>query len=139
MTDIALTLNINAVQLARLTGMTITTIQSKREDINEKFSQFFLDKDGRLILTEHVELLSQAVKEACREDDKEDRIRRLSYLFITRGLEKKHDKEFITKFKDAFVTELSNRDDWLKPDGSYNYGLLNKVYNKIYMDFINSV
>lgn len=138
MADIVLTLNIKAIELARLTGMTVTTVLSKKEEINDYFTKFFLD-NGRLVLTEHAELLSQAVKEACREEDKEDRIRRLSQLFITRGLEGRHDKEFIIKFKDAFVKELSNRDDWFKPDGSYHFAVLNKVYNVMYMEFLHQV
>ena len=139
MADIVLTLNIKAIQLARLTGLTITTVLSKKEEINDYFNKFFLDDDGRLVLTEHIELLSQAVKEACREEDKEDRIRRLDHIFVGRALEKKHDKEFITKFRDAFVKELSNRDDWFKADGSYQFAVLNKVYNNLYRQFLEDL
>lgn len=122
MTDtITLSITLDTKQLARLTRIPAHIIKDREEQINDYFVEFFLNEDNtQLLMTEHVDLLTQAVLETCG-DFKEGAIE--SLMMLT----KRHPPEIVSKFKTLWKTELTNRNDWLKPDGTYNYKILDKI------------
>lgn len=130
--DITISFKVSALQLARLTRIPSTVIKQNAEHINNYFTEFFLNEDHtKLILTEHVDLLTQAVMETCSEGDKEYMVGVIESLFGAKNLRDKHPPEIVSKFKTLWKTELTNRNDWLKLDGTYNYKILNKIHTAL--------
>ena len=122
MTDtITLSITLDTQQLARLTRIPAHIIKDREERINDYFVEFFLNEDHtHLLMTEHIDLLTQAVLETCG-DFKEGVIE--SLMMLT----KRHPPEIVDKFKTLWKTELTNRKDWLNLDGTYNYKVLDKI------------